>query len=121
MALVLSCPSCGRQLRVPDELLGSRVQCPSCSTTFDAAAAASGGALPAVSPADAAEVDDRPWERPDDGHVRRDSEPHRASTVLTLGILGVALLPCCGVGLALAIPALIMGSGDLRKMRANVM
>jgi len=37
MATQVACPSCSRTLRVPDELLGGAVQCPTCGTTFDAA------------------------------------------------------------------------------------
>ncbi|MBV9122679.1 MAG: hypothetical protein JO112_04930, partial [Planctomycetes bacterium] len=36
MPEIVSCPECQRQLRVPDDLLGKRVKCPSCSTTFTA-------------------------------------------------------------------------------------
>lgn len=36
MPLLLKCPSCERALRVPDELLGKKVKCPSCGTTFEA-------------------------------------------------------------------------------------
>jgi predicted Zn finger-like uncharacterized protein len=34
MAIVINCPSCGRKLRVPDELLGKKVRCPGCQTMF---------------------------------------------------------------------------------------
>jgi hypothetical protein len=34
MAVTLECPSCGRALRVPNELLGKAVCCPECRTTF---------------------------------------------------------------------------------------
>jgi predicted Zn finger-like uncharacterized protein len=34
MAITLGCPSCGRALRVPEELLGKAVRCPECRTTF---------------------------------------------------------------------------------------
>ena len=34
MSNVISCPSCRRQLRVPAELLGQLVKCPSCNHTF---------------------------------------------------------------------------------------
>src|SRR5262245_28615105 len=36
MPLVISCPSCSRQLRLPDELQGKPVKCPSCMTQFTA-------------------------------------------------------------------------------------
>jgi predicted Zn finger-like uncharacterized protein len=34
MAIVLHCPSCERRLRVPDNLLGAKVKCPTCGTVF---------------------------------------------------------------------------------------
>lgn len=37
MPAVVDCPSCTRKLRVPDELLGTRVKCPTCGEVFDAA------------------------------------------------------------------------------------
>jgi predicted Zn finger-like uncharacterized protein len=36
MSLVIRCPSCPRQLRVPDDLLGQQVKCPSCGAVFTA-------------------------------------------------------------------------------------
>lgn len=38
MPTIVACPSCSRQLRVPDELLGKQVKCPSCQTIFTAEA-----------------------------------------------------------------------------------
>lgn len=40
VALIATCPSCNGPLRVPDELVGRRVRCPSCQTIFHAAAPA---------------------------------------------------------------------------------
>jgi predicted Zn finger-like uncharacterized protein len=37
MPNTIHCPSCNRELRVPDDLLGKKVKCPACSTTFTAA------------------------------------------------------------------------------------
>lgn len=34
MPILTSCPSCKRQLRVPDDLLGRQVKCPQCNATF---------------------------------------------------------------------------------------
>jgi tetratricopeptide (TPR) repeat protein len=34
--LVLACPRCDKQLRVPQELIGSRVRCPGCQCVFRA-------------------------------------------------------------------------------------
>jgi predicted Zn finger-like uncharacterized protein len=36
MPSTVPCPSCGRELRVPDELIGKLVKCPACSQTFTA-------------------------------------------------------------------------------------
>jgi DNA-directed RNA polymerase subunit M/transcription elongation factor TFIIS len=33
----IPCPSCGEQLKVPDDLLGQRARCPSCGTIFTTA------------------------------------------------------------------------------------
>ena len=78
------------------------------------------------------EIDERPWERR--GEVRRDCEPHRGGLVLTIGItsivLGVVGIPffCCwglgaipaALGVALGIPAWVMGHRDLAMMREGV-
>jgi hypothetical protein len=56
--------------------------------------------------------------------VRRDSEPHRATLILTLGIVSIVLsltYLLSIVGLIIGICAWLMGQGDLKKMRANVM
>jgi hypothetical protein len=36
MPEVVTCPKCERQLRVPDELIGQRVKCPTCGPNFTA-------------------------------------------------------------------------------------
>ena len=43
-------------------------------------------------------------------------KPHRGTLILILGILGIF---CCGI--FTAIPAIIMGSGDLKAMDAGTM
>lgn len=40
MPEIINCPQCERKLRVPDNLLGQAVKCPTCGTTFTAAGAA---------------------------------------------------------------------------------
>jgi hypothetical protein len=37
MPQIISCPDCGRKLRVPDHLLGKKVKCPGCGVKFTAA------------------------------------------------------------------------------------
>ena len=41
--MIIECPSCGRKLRVPDELLGKAVKCPTCEHMFEAPTAQSPG------------------------------------------------------------------------------
>jgi len=50
MPSVVACPSCQRQLRVPEELLGRKVECPNCGSTFESAAVAPGPPPPPASP-----------------------------------------------------------------------
>ncbi len=38
MPITVACSSCNRKLRVPDDLLGKRVKCPTCGNTFEATA-----------------------------------------------------------------------------------
>ncbi|MCI0464040.1 MAG: zinc-ribbon domain-containing protein [Gemmataceae bacterium] len=38
MPIIIHCPSCSRQLRVPDDLLDREVKCPTCSAIFTASA-----------------------------------------------------------------------------------
>ena len=49
MPELVSCPHCGKPLRVPDHLLNRTVKCPSCTSTFVATASAA-GAPPADEP-----------------------------------------------------------------------
>jgi hypothetical protein len=227
MATILSCPSCANPLRVPDELLGQKVRCPTCSDVFAAPAAPEpateerkGEEPPASAAANAgkgwnelplelsldepskpppgpqppgkkpglvgavelklsldddepvpaaprapepevtnrtlpprlADADDdlklcptcgtnihhdsrqcyhcgedlsdhrpRSLRRPR-APVRRDAEPHRGNTVLTLGIISlVSAVFCAPVGLGLGLTAWIMGQSDLRKIRSGLM
>lgn len=50
MPEIVNCPQCQRQLRVPDELLGKPVRCPSCNTMFTASTGSAGTPRPAESP-----------------------------------------------------------------------
>ena len=55
MPIIVSCPSCSGQLRVADDLIGRKVRCPACSTTFDAEAPPP--PAPMNKPAESQEVD----------------------------------------------------------------
>lgn len=124
MADIITCPQCQRQLRVPDELIGRAVKCPSCYQQFTAVAATP---EPLVPPRD--ERPDLSAARPVDevdvveehGQVRRpvyrDAAPHRGALILTLGVLS---LVCCG-GFLLGPIAWIMGNTDMREIRAGRM
>src|SRR5438128_12295558 len=105
MQNTIPCPSCGRQLRVPDDLLGKLVKCPACTQTFTAnlsapAPPAEGEApsetyrpassppplehYPAESPAPGEEDDYEP--RPvRTGRRPRFQTEHRGAMVLALG------------------------------------
>ena len=141
MPIQTTCPSCGKALRVPDDLLGKNVKCPSCQTQF--VAAADTGSPPPLPPGDA--VSERPrdqeegyreeaperrpsrrrtGDRDDDfdddddrpRRRRRDYTPHRGTMILVLGILSLV-----GCGIFTGIPAWIMGNGDLKQIRAGQM
>jgi len=72
---------------------------------------------------DGFEDDDNPYAPPSAQGARRprrpprttDVEPHRASVVLVLGVLGLAICFICGIF------AWVMGTTDLAKMRAGTM
>jgi hypothetical protein len=75
-----------------------------------------------------ADTDAVPWE--EEGNIRRDSEPHRGSLILTLGIISICIFPLsfmCSIfgiifhviGAGLGIAAWTMGSRDLKKIRSG--
>ncbi len=105
MANVVTCPSCNRSLRVPDDLVGTRVQCPSCKETFTANVSLGATDRPSSRRPRRDEDDD---ERPS---RFRQLTPHRGDTIQLLGILSFFLAPHI-----LGPIAWIMGRGDLREM-----
>src|SRR5262245_40889125 len=135
MANIIDCPSCNRRLRVPDELLGANVKCPSCGTMFTTTTsqpAAPPPVAPQPYPPPPAEVPPRervsamPREEPgyggaDPGYPfdpslhRASLQPHRGTLILVLGILS---LVSCGL---FGPFAWVMGSNDLAEMRAGRM
>src|SRR4051794_8841971 len=107
----ITCPSCGGPLRVPEELFGKRVQCPTCQSIFVAEVASSGSQPPPPQPAaggaepapprrrlladdDGGDYDDYGERRP----RRRWLQPHRGTLILVFGIL--SLVVCAPMGIA---------------------
>jgi predicted Zn finger-like uncharacterized protein len=138
MPEIVQCPECSRKLRVPDELLGRKVKCPTCSANFQATAV--GGDNPQAPPDSGRAADERPSRRrdeaPDDDEDedrlsrrsrrsrrdRRDAEPHRGTIILVLGIISIVLnfiIP--GLGVIPGPIAWAMGSADLKKIRSGEM
>jgi predicted Zn finger-like uncharacterized protein len=125
MANVVNCPNCSRALRVPDDLLGQSVQCPSCQTTFTAALPESPRPSGRAAPREEPEEEPAPRRRPrrdeeddDDRPSRRSRrlKPHRGDTIQLLGILSFFI-----AGPILGPIAWIMGNTDLREMDAGRM
>jgi predicted Zn finger-like uncharacterized protein len=131
MANVISCPKCDRQLRVPDDLLGQSVKCPSCDETFTAQLPRKEpppSSSPSRTSARARDDDDdrpsrrRPIRRDDDDDDydrpsrRRHLSPHRGDTIQLLGILSFFLIPY-----VLGPMAWVMGNTDLAEMDAGRM
>src|SRR5262245_53845376 len=141
MPIQTPCPTCGRELRVPDDLVGKKVKCPSCQTEFMANVEGSASAPPPAleehdEPPRRAEREeayqekgparrrsrerdmDRDDDYDDDRPVRRERrsyEPHRGVMILIFGILGLAFCMIFGV------VAWIMGNNDLKEIRAGRM
>jgi predicted Zn finger-like uncharacterized protein len=139
MPEIIACPQCGRQLSVQDSLLGQQVKCPACQTTFTAEVAP-----PPRPPREEVQpeaprerrrdedeyeerrrprrdvdedYEDRPRRRYDeyeDDYERR--RPHRAGTVLTLGILGLVFSCCPLAGWIMGGIAISMANTDLQEM-----
>ena len=134
MPEIIACPECARKLRVPEDLLGQLVKCPTCGQTFTAELSA-----PPPGPARPYEADPPPttpdeappprrraeredWDEADEEYprrrrrrVRRDAVPHRGTLILVLGILSLVL---CGL---LGPVAWVMGNNDLDEIRAGRM
>src|SRR6185369_10920270 len=101
---IVTCPSCQRQLQIPENFLGQLVQCPDCRHEFTAEPPVSAMQSGAPSPSRNAPREDRPSrpryddDREDDdlsdlsiSRRRGHMQPRRATLVLVMGILSV----CC--------------------------
>jgi predicted Zn finger-like uncharacterized protein len=84
--ITTNCPSCDRAVRIPEDLLGSKVRCPACKTVFTAEAPEDEAASPRPEPP--ASVTERPTpasarppvprrriEQPDDARDPYEDEP----------------------------------------------
>jgi predicted Zn finger-like uncharacterized protein len=121
MPIQINCPSCNRALRVPDELLGKNVKCPTCGTTFTASAEGPAPAPvaeqpPVRPPAPPDEYEEAPPETRRRPAPRREyREPHRGTLILIFGILGLVVFWPLGIA------AWVMGNNDLKEIRAGRM
>jgi hypothetical protein len=130
MPIIVRCPeeTCGRQLRVPDDLLGSSVKCPRCGKVFTARDVPplpepdeEEGRYPSRRRSDA----HRNWDEEDDfdeqprrrRSVRRQYEPHRGTLILVFGILGLVT----GLSFVFGPIAWVMGNHDLEEIRKGRM
>jgi hypothetical protein len=125
MTHTITCPSCRRQLRVPDDLLGCMVKCPACSDNFPAEEPAP-PPRPAAGrgrdehdeprpsrrrPRDEDDEDDRPPKRrrtrageEDDYPItRRDEKPGKVTAIGVMMLVGGILAVLHGVGWAVSV------------------
>ena len=146
MPEVVNCPQCDRKLRVPEELLGKKVKCPTCGNTFTATAGAAvaGESAPAPPPPPPPQEaprpagpkgdfdfqeEERPSRRPQERREREDDDydrprrrggdyaPHRGTMILVFGILAIAGV----IPIVFGPMAWVMGNGDLKQIRSGRM
>jgi hypothetical protein len=72
MAVFVACPSCSVKLNIPENFLGKKVRCASCSTVFQAKQDV---APPDPAPAESAPAPPAPAEAPLEQHVTEDLPP----------------------------------------------
>jgi hypothetical protein len=138
MPAVVACPSCGRKLKVPDELMGKEVRCADCAGTFLAEKPSQSSALV---PARSRDLDDdyddeqprrRSRQRP--ARTIGDFEPDKSNVILACGIISLVLVlvtlvaaiifPLAGIpftliGLVLGILGWRLGSTELKRIAAG--
>ncbi len=137
MSLFLTCPGCGGQLKVADNLAGKKIKCPKCAAVFPAAAPSEAAITAEPSTVEAEDItptllpalddeDDEPI-RPRRGarDIRRNPAEEAVSTIipyknglaLAAYYCGVfSLIPCAG--LLLGPTALILGILGLRYVKS---
>jgi hypothetical protein len=97
MTHTINCPSCSRQLRVPDDLLDCLVKCPACSHNFPAPSDEPGPEpprRPAPPPRLEEDTDREARKRQRDRDGRHDEKPGKVQAIAIMMLLGgiVALL-----------------------------
>ena len=143
---IIKCPSCQRQLQVPEQYLGQNVQCPECRHMFMATTASISAQPVPTSSAPSASSQQSKSERYDEhdyetsrgrreldddnddfddfhrpGRVRKRFNPHRGGLILALGLIALV------GGFSFCLPAMLgpvawaLGSWDLREIRAGRM
>jgi hypothetical protein len=111
--IIARCPQCNRAVKVPEDLFGQAIQCPSCNNTFLAPALESSAARAPTYSDSPGPWADTPALYTEDSRDRRVAygKPDRSVLILTLGILGLVI---CG---PLGIAAWVMGNTDLAAIR----
>ena len=132
MTHMITCPDCNKHLQVPEELVGTKVQCPECQHTFTAqtdvetvsvsAKSSRPPSLPVPAKKEAKwEVEDRDDDYDDDRPSRRskrrkslrsDFTPHRGGMILAFGIIGIVT----GLGIVFGPIAWMMGNTDMKEI-----
>jgi predicted Zn finger-like uncharacterized protein len=144
MPNIIACPSCQKQLKVPDELIGKSVKCPGCKETFTAQTMSTSSAAPAreevvekprkkaAPPPEEEEDEDEAPRKPvkrradDDDEDERPSTrgkrrgggpkvPHRGVLILLLGIGAFVVFGPLGI------VAWILGNTDIKEIDAGRM
>jgi hypothetical protein len=149
MTEIIKCPSCQRQLQVPEQYLGKEVQCPECrhmfvatTTTVSAQPVPTSSAPPPAgstekskprrygddeneTPRRRRDLDDDDDDFGDFHHPRRLRNrltPHRGGLIMALGLVAlVGGISLCGVPALLGPVAWTLGSWDLREIREGRM
>jgi predicted Zn finger-like uncharacterized protein len=116
MPIIVQCPQCSRKLRVPDDLLGQKVQCPTCNTLF-IGQVESTPSTPVAPPPERQPLPEPKTPPTRERPERRDAVPHRGGLILVLGVLSIVT----GLGFILGPIAWLMASGDLKQIRAGLM
>ncbi|HXG09449.1 MAG TPA: hypothetical protein VNK04_06640 [Gemmataceae bacterium] len=127
MPAILTCPQCRHPLRVADDLLGKKVKCPLCGSTFLGASPGAAGQGSAARMPSAGESIFEPVEdeeppskevrdRPERPRRRYRGKPHRGTLILILGLAALTPLAfVCGP------MAWAMGNADLQEMNLGRM